>query len=95
MPLSAILCGEFAALSTMVMAAVRGPPTVGAKCPWMLQLAPTARLVPQEFPNVNEDALGPVTVMLVIDRAWPPVLVRVTVCDAVADPSASEPNDRL
>jgi len=94
-PLSAILCGEFAALSTMVMAAVSGPAAAGAKCPWMLQFAPAARLVPQEFPNTNEEASVPVTLMLVMDRAWPPVLVMVMYCDAVADPTATLPNAAL
>ena len=94
-PLSAMLCGDPPALSTIVTAAVRAPPVVGAKCPWMLQLAPAARLVPQVFAKAKDDAFVPVTVMLVIDKVAVPGLVRVTYCDAVADPTASEPNNRL
>jgi len=94
-PASAILCGEPPALSVMVMAAASGPLAVGSKCPWMLQLAPAARFVPQEFPNVNDDAFAPVTAMLVIESAAVPVLVMDTYCDAVAVPTGDEPNARL
>jgi hypothetical protein len=94
-PPSAIDCGELPALSTMVMAAERAPPVVGPKCPWMLQFAPAARLVPQSFAKSNEDASAPVTLMLVMDRASLPVLARVTACDTLAVPTACEPNVKL
>jgi len=61
----------------------------------MLQFAPAARLVPQEFPKVNEEAFAPVIPMLLIANAWLPVLVMVMYCDAVADPTASLPNATL
>jgi len=90
-----MVCGEPAALSTTVMAAGKAPVVVGSKCPWMLQFAPAARLVPQEFAKVYEDAFAPVTVMLVIVKAAVPVFVKVTYCDAVAVPTLSVPNATL
>jgi len=61
----------------------------------MLQLAPAARLDPQEFPKVNEEAFVPVTAMLEIDSVVLPVLVSVTYCDAEEEPTIWLPNDRL
>jgi len=46
-PLRVIVCGEPVALSVIVMVAGSEPDVVGAKCPWMMQLAPAARLAPQ------------------------------------------------
>ena len=94
-PVSATFCGEPPALSLMVMAAVSAPPVVGSKCPWMEQFAPAARLVPQLLANTNEEAFAPVTAILVIASVAVPVLVKVTLCDAVAVPTAEEPNDKL
>ena len=90
-----MLCGDPPPLSVMVIAAVSGPFAVGWKCPWMVQFAPAARLLPQLFANTNEVAFVPVTAMLPFVKAAVPVFVMVTDCDAVADPTASEPNDRL
>ena len=78
LPLSEMVCGDPLALSAMVTAAVKTPVTTGATCPWMVQLAPTARLVPQLLANTKEEALAPVTVMLEIDKVALPVLVMVT-----------------
>jgi hypothetical protein len=75
-------------LSVIVIAAVMAPVVVGAKCPWIVQLAPAARLVPQLFANPKAEAFVPVTAMLVIDSGPPPVLVIVTVCDALVVPTA-------
>jgi hypothetical protein len=94
-PLRDIDCGELAALSVMVMAAVSAPVFVGAKWPWMAQFAPAATLVPQPFANTNDDAPVPVTAMLVMDRAVVPLLVSVTDCDALLAPTLTEPNERL
>ena len=94
-PLSAMLCGEAAALSVTVMAAVRAPATLGAKWPWMVHCAPTARLVPQLFAKSNEEAFVPVTPMLAMLRAAVPVLVMVTVCDALPAPTFTLPNAKL
>ena len=94
-PVSAMLCGDPPALSVMATDAASAPPVVGSKSPVMLQLAPAATLVPQVFVNANEVAFAPVTAMPVIDKVPWPVLVRVTDCEAVAVPTADEPNERL
>src|ERR1035438_10391512 len=94
-PLSLIDCGEPLALSVMVTAAVSAPTTVGVKCPWMVQFAPAARLDPQVFANTNEEAFAPVRLMPVIARVAPPVLVKVTCCDALVAATISLPNDKL
>jgi len=94
-PLSAMLCGDVVALSVMVIAAFKAPAAVGAKWPWMVQLAPTVRLVPQLLANTKEDALVPVTAMLLIDSAAVPELVIVTDCDPLEVSRSTEPNERL
>jgi len=94
-PLSAMVCGDVAASSVIVTDAVSAPSVVGAKCPWMVQLAPTARLVPQVFAKTNEEAFVPVTAMLAIDNAALPVFVTTTCCDALVSPTVMEPNERL
>jgi len=94
-PLSVMVCGEVAAPSLMVTAAVSAPETVGAKWPWMVQLAPAARLVPQLFAKTKEDVSAPVSVMLVIDNAEFPLLVSVTVCELPVEPTFTDPKDRL
>ena len=94
-PLSAMLCGDPATLSVIVTAAVNAPTAVGAKCPWIVQVAPAARLDPQLLPNTKDEAPAPVTAMLVIDNADSPLLVSTTYCDALAAPTVSLPNERL
>ena len=61
----------------------------------MLQFAPTARLVPQLLANTNEEALAPVTAMLVIETVAVPVLVIVTYCDSLDMPTVVAGNVRL
>ena len=61
----------------------------------MEQFAPAARLVPQLFANLNADAFVPVTVMLLMTRVALPVLVNVTLCDALVDPTCRLPKDKL
>ena len=94
-PLNAMLCGEVLPLSVIVIAAVSAPVFVGAKCPWILQFAPAARLAPQLVPITKEDALLPLTAMLVIDNVVVPVLAMTTVCDALDAPTAVEGKVRL
>lgn len=60
-----------------------------------MQLAPTARVVPQLFAKTNWEALAPVTKMLLMDSAALPTLVKVTILDPLAVPTACMPNDRL
>ena len=61
----------------------------------MVQLAPPARLEPQVFPNMNEEALAPVILMPKIDSGALPMLVKVTDCDALPVPTTWIPYDRL
>lgn len=56
-----------------------------------MQVAPAATLVPHVFPNTNEDALVPVTAMLVTEIAAALELVSVTDWDALAAPTVTEP----
>jgi len=94
-PLSAMLWGDPVASSVIVTVAVSMPASVGAKCPWIVQLPPAARLAPQLFANTNEEAFVPVTAMLAIDNAAALVLVRVTGCDALSVPTACGPYEML
>lgn len=75
-PLSEITCGLSAALSVMVVVAVKDATLVGVKVTEMLQEAPAAILPPQ----VVVSAKTPVVAMLVMVRDALPVLVIVTVC---------------
>ena len=94
-PVSEIDCGELLALSVMVIAAVFAPAAVGAKCPCMVQLAPTARVVPQLLAKTNCDAPVPVNAMLLMVKAAVPVLLIVTDCELLVSPTEMEPNARL
>ena len=82
-------------MSVILMAAVSAPVAAGVKWPWMVQFAPPATLVPQLFANTNDEASVPVTAMLVMVRGAVPVLVRVTDCDALVDPTFWLPKDKL
>jgi hypothetical protein len=90
-----MLCGDPLALSVIVIAAVSAPVVAGVKWPWIVQFAPAARLDPQLFANMNDDASLPVMLILVMDRVVPPVLVKVTLWEALVVPTAWVPNDRL
>ena len=57
----------------------------------MVQFAPAAKLVPQLLANPNELAFAPVTAMLVIDKVALPVLVKVTLSDALVVPTVTPP----
>jgi hypothetical protein len=87
--------GDVVALSLILMVAVSAPVDAGPKWPWILQFAPTARLAPQVLAKTNEEASVPVTAVPVMDSAAVPVLVMTTVCDALAEPTFTEPNDKL
>jgi hypothetical protein len=94
-PLSAIDCGDPVALSVMVMAAVSAPEANGPKCPWTVQFAPAARLVPQALAKTNDEALVPVTATLAMESAALPVLVKVTDAEPLVDPTFTLPNNWL
>jgi len=88
-------CGELLAFPVTLTTAVRSPETAGVKCPWIKQLAPAARLDPQLFANTKDEAPAPVKAMLEMANGDPPVLVKVTCCDALVTPTVSLPNDKL
>ena len=90
-----MLSGEPGALDVIVTAAVNGPVAVGARCPWIVQLAPAARLVPQLLAKTKELASVPVTAMLVIVNVPLPVLVMVTDCEPLDMPTVVDAYDRL
>lgn len=94
-PLNAIVCGEPLAVSVMVMVAVRAPVVAGAKCPWIVQLPPAATLLPHVLPKTNDDAFAPVNAMLPIPSVEVPVLVSVTLFEALDEPTVWLPNGRL
>jgi hypothetical protein len=52
-------------------------------------------LVGQLFAMTNEDASGPVTAIPMMVRADAPVLVSVTLCEALEVPTGRIPYDRL
>ena len=90
-----MVSGDPAAVSVIVIAAFSAPIAVGAKCPWIVQLAPTGRLVPQVLAKTKEEALAPVTAMLVIVKGVLPVLVRVTDCEGLEAPTVVAGNEIL
>jgi hypothetical protein len=97
-PLSAIPCGLFAALSVIDTLAVRLPPPVGENVTDTVQLAPTASvegLSGQFEVCAKSPALVPVIPIAVIANAALPEFVTVALCDALLVPSDCEPNTRL
>ncbi len=83
-PVKAIACGLFAALSAMLMDAVRAPVAVGLKVTLMVQVPAARTEAPQVLVCVNSALLVPVTVKPVMVKVALPVLVRVTVLTALA-----------
>ena len=94
-PVRLTACGLLLALSVTVTFAVRTPVVVGLKLTVMVQLAPAAKLVPQDWLPVKSPALAPVRAMLVILSAVLPGLVRVAVCEALVVPTTWLPKLRL
>ena len=95
LPVNAMVCGDVVALSVMVTLAVIAPTIVGWKWPWMVHVAPTARVAPQLLAMANCEAFVPVTAMLVKVSAAVPVLVKTTDCDALQVPVVAEPKAML
>jgi hypothetical protein len=82
-PLSATLWGEPAALSVMVMLALRLPVAVGENVTLSAQLAPAANVLGlsgQVFVWAKSPALGPLMAILEIVSGAVPLLVSMTVC---------------
>jgi hypothetical protein len=94
-PLSAPLLGDPVALSETETEAERAPAEVGVKAIEIVQLAPTATLVPQLFVSLKSAALVPVTAMPVIESAAVPVLDTVSLWAALVVPMFWLANDTL
>ena len=89
-------CGLLVALSVNCNAAVRVPGAVGLKTTVAEQAPPATRLEPQVVPlSTKSAALVPLTATLLIVTAVLRVLVTVTDCAALLDPTAVLANDRL
>jgi hypothetical protein len=86
-----MLVGLFTALLVTVTAPVRAPAAVGVKVTLIVQLAPTARVVPQLFVC----AKSPLAVIELIVALVVPLFDSVVDCDAVVEPTTVEANARL
>jgi len=87
-PETLMLMGLPEALLVTTTAALKLPLAVGAKLTLMVHLLPTARLEGQLFDSGNAKALLPVTTILEIATAEPPVFVTVIGSAAVLVPKA-------
>lgn len=83
-PPSVTACGLPGALSAIVSVPVIEPAVTGEKVTLTVQVAPTARVVPQ----LPLSAKFPEALMLVMFRTAVPELVRVTLCAALTVPTA-------
>src|SRR5262249_16633011 len=79
------------ALSATAMEALRAPAAAGRKVTVMVQLDPAARLDPQLLVWAKSPGFAPVMVMLEIERAAVPMLLNVTFCGALSDPTVTVP----
>jgi hypothetical protein len=89
-PLSGMLCGLPAALSVIETVADRAPLAVGLKVTVIVQLELAATLAPQVFVCEKSPLFAPVMVMpepLKESVAFP-VLVSVTLCEALLVPTS-------
>lgn len=91
-PVSATFCGLSAALSVNVTAAARAPPAVGLNVTVIVQFALAASDAPQVFVDRKSPGFVPVSVMLVIVSAAPPLFVTVTICEALDEPETVATN---
>ena len=78
-PVSGIVCGLPGPLSVTESVALLIPEAIGLKVTLMVQLAPTARLVPQPLARAKSPLLVPVMATLLIVSAEPVPLVSVSV----------------
>ena len=88
-PVRLTACGDPAALSATFKEAVNDPVVVGLKLTEMVQLAPTATVLPQVVVLVNDDAFAPLIVIppeLIVSGA-PPVFFNVTTFAALVVPT--------
>jgi hypothetical protein len=91
LPDSEIVVGLFTALLVTVTEPVRAPAAVGVKVTLIVQLAPTARVVPQLFVC----AKSPLAVMELIVAELVPLFDSVVDWAAVVEPTTVDANARL
>src|SRR5450432_781130 len=77
-PVRAMACGEWGASSVIVTVAAAAPIAVGRKRTLIAQDAAAANCAPQLFELANRVGFAPVTTMLRIVSAEPPVFVKFT-----------------
>jgi len=95
-PVRARDCGLSGALSVMVTVPVRFPAEPGVKVTLIVQVPPTAKVLPQVFAvTAKSVASVPVTPMLVTVSVALPSLVRVVDCTPLVVPRFSFPNARV
>lgn len=85
-----MLCGLPEALSVTESEALRAPVAVGLNVTLMVQFAPAATLEPHVLVSAKSPLFAPVMLMpepLMVKVAVP-VLVKVTVCDALVLPTS-------
>jgi len=79
-PVKLTVCGLPAALSRMLIVAVRVPATVGVNVTLIVQLPPAATELPQVVVSGKSPGLSPVTPKLVMPKMVLPSFVKVTAC---------------
>jgi len=94
-PLSTAVCGELAALSAKLTAAVSAPDAAGLNVTVTVQDALTASVLPQVLVCENEEVLAPVMLTPEMVMEAVPELVSWTVCTAAEEPTAVEEKTRL
>ena len=80
-------CGLPRVLSVILTAALRGPVTPGVKITEIAQLALAARLEPQVVVSAKSVSFGPAMDMSPITTGSVPLLVRVSVWEALEAPT--------
>ena len=94
-PLRLTLCGLPVALSEMLTDALREPVAVGANVTLIEQVPPAATVAPAQVSAVFEKSLAFVPPIVTVEmvRLALPLLVRVTLCAVLVEPTLSEPKE--
>jgi len=94
-PLRLTLCGLPVALSAMLTDALREPVAVGANVTLIEQVPPAATVAPAQVSAVFEKSLAFVPPIVTVEmvRLALPLLVRVTLCAVLVEPTLSEPKE--
>ena len=89
-----MVTGLLSTLAVMSTEALLWPFVVGLKVALMVQLAPTARLLPQVLDSLKSCGSEPPNKILLMVKVAVPVFVMVTVWGALVMPTFSFPNGR-